>query len=54
MQGLAVNERWQRDMAPFFEALEANADESMGAIEEVFPPRLTGSVASKQKQIPTG
>ena len=36
MQGLEVNERWQRDMAPFFEGLEANADESMGAIEEVF------------------
>ena len=36
MQGLEVNERWQRDMAPFFDGLEANADESMGAIEEVF------------------
>ena len=36
MRGLEVNERWQRDMAPFFEGLEGKADESMGAIEEVF------------------
>ena len=36
MQGLEVNQRWQREMAPFFAGLEANADESMGAIEEVF------------------
>jgi L-rhamnose mutarotase len=36
MQGLEVNERWQREMAPFFEGLEASPDASMGAIEEVF------------------
>ncbi len=36
MQGLAVNERWQREMAPFFAGLEVNADESMAAIDEVF------------------
>ena len=36
MQGLEVNDRWQRDMAPFFEGLAVNPDESMGAIEEVF------------------
>lgn len=33
----AVNERWQNDMAPFFEALDGrHADESMLALEEVF------------------
>ncbi len=32
-----VNERWQTDMAPFFEALDGqHADESMMALEEVF------------------
>ena len=32
-----VNERWQRDMAPFFEALEGRRpDEGMLALEEVF------------------
>ncbi len=32
-----VNERWQNDMAPFFESLDgAHADESMMALEEVF------------------
>lgn len=36
MQGLEVNERWQRDMAPFFAGLDSHADESMSAIEEVF------------------
>ena len=36
MQGLEVNERWQSEMAPFFEGLEVHADEGMQAIEEVF------------------
>ena len=32
-----VNERWQKDMAPFFENLEGrNADEIMLTLEEVF------------------
>jgi L-rhamnose mutarotase len=32
-----VNARWQREMAPFFEALEGRrADESMVRLEEVF------------------
>lgn len=32
-----VNERWQREMAPFFEALEGRRpDEGMFALEEVF------------------
>lgn len=36
MQGLEVNERWQREMAPLFEGLEVHADEGMQAMEEVF------------------
>lgn len=40
LQGMAtreVNERWQREMAPFFEALEGRRpDEGMPALEEVF------------------
>lgn len=36
MQRLEVNERWQCEMAPFFEGLEASPDQSMNAIEEVF------------------
>jgi L-rhamnose mutarotase len=31
-----VNDRWQRDMAPFFESLEGHADEAMTPLEEVF------------------
>jgi L-rhamnose mutarotase len=31
-----VNDRWQRDMAPFFESLEGHADEAMVPLEEVF------------------
>jgi len=32
-----VNERWQRDMAPFFEELgDKKADEGMSSLEEVF------------------
>ncbi len=31
-----VNDRWQRDMAPFFESLEGHADEAMAPLEEVF------------------
>ncbi len=30
-----VNDRWQRDMAPFFESLEGHADEAMLPLEEV-------------------
>ena len=31
-----VNERWQREMAPFFEDLEGRADEGLLVLEEVF------------------
>ena len=31
-----VNERWQRDMAPFFEQLEGRPDEGMQTLQEVF------------------
>ena len=31
-----VNERWQRDMAPFFQQLEGRPDESMQTLQEVF------------------
>ncbi len=36
MKGLEVNERWQTEMAPFFQGLEVHADEGMQPIEEVF------------------
>jgi len=37
MAAREVNERWQRDMAPFFEALEGRRpDEGMLRLEEVF------------------
>jgi L-rhamnose mutarotase len=37
MAGREVNERWQREMAPFFEALDAQRpDEGMLSLEEVF------------------
>jgi L-rhamnose mutarotase len=37
MAGREVNERWQREMAPFFEALDGRRpDEGMLALEEVF------------------
>ena len=37
MAGREVNDRWQKEMAPFFEALEGRAaDESMLPLEEVF------------------
>ena len=40
LRGMAereVNERWQREMAPFFEALDGQRpDEGMLALEEVF------------------
>lgn len=31
-----VNERWQREMAPFFEDLEGRPDEGLLVLEEVF------------------
>ena len=31
-----VNERWQRDMAPFFEQLAGRPDEGMQRLQEVF------------------
>ena len=31
-----VNQRWQQEMAPFFESLTGHADESMVPLEEVF------------------
>ncbi len=37
MARLEVNERWQREMAPFFEALEGRRpDEGLLVLEEVF------------------
>jgi L-rhamnose mutarotase len=37
MAGREINERWQREMAPFFEALEGRRpDEGMVGLEEVF------------------
>jgi len=37
MAGREVNARWQREMAPFFEALEGRRpDEGMFPLEEVF------------------
>jgi L-rhamnose mutarotase len=37
MAGREVNARWQRDMAPYFEALDgASADAAMAPLEEVF------------------
>jgi L-rhamnose mutarotase len=37
MAGREINERWQREMAPFFEALDGgHADEGMRALGEVF------------------
>jgi len=36
MKALEVNELWQRDMAPFFENIEANPDDEMQPLEEIF------------------
>ncbi|MCE2489314.1 MAG: L-rhamnose mutarotase [Anaerolineae bacterium] len=37
MAGREINERWQNDMAPFFETLDGrHADESMMPLQEVF------------------
>jgi L-rhamnose mutarotase len=35
-QELAVNQRWQREMAPFFTGLAGRTDGGMKRIEEVF------------------
>jgi L-rhamnose mutarotase len=37
MKGYDVNQRWQQEMAPFFEQLgEGGADDNMVSLEEVF------------------
>ena len=36
MAALAVNERWQREMVPFFVAAEGRPDENMAPLEEIF------------------
>jgi len=36
MKDVAVNARWQEQMAPFFAGLEAHADDGMHPLEEVF------------------
>lgn len=36
MKRLPVNEKWQREMAPFFEPMEGGPDENMVCLEEVF------------------
>ena len=36
MEALEVNERWQREMQPFFAAVTGRPDENMVPLEEVF------------------
>jgi L-rhamnose mutarotase len=36
MEALEVNQRWQREMAPFFTGLAGRPDEGMQRLEEVF------------------
>lgn len=36
MAGREINERWQREMAPYFENLDGRPDEGMRPLEEVF------------------
>ena len=36
MKEYAVNERWQKEMAIYFEGLDGAPDDSMGRLEEVF------------------
>jgi L-rhamnose mutarotase len=37
MAGREINARWQREMAPFFEALDGkHPDEGMSPLEEIF------------------
>lgn len=36
MKRLAVNKRWQSQMASFFHGIEAHADDGMNALEEIF------------------
>ena len=36
MEALEVNERWQKEMAPFFTAIAGRPDENMAPLEEVF------------------
>jgi len=36
MEALEVNERWQREMKPFFASLAGRPDEAMTPLEEVF------------------
>ncbi len=36
MRGLSINAKWQQEMAPFFEDLDANPDDEMKPLEEVF------------------
>ena len=36
MKALEVNELWQREMAPFFENIDAHPDDEMQPLEEVF------------------
>jgi len=36
MEALEVNQRWQREMKPFFASLAGRPDEAMQPLEEVF------------------
>jgi len=36
MKTMPVNDRWQQQMAPLFAGIEANADDAMRPLEEVF------------------
>jgi L-rhamnose mutarotase len=36
MKGHPVNERWQKQMTPYFEGLDGGPDDGMASLEEVF------------------
>jgi L-rhamnose mutarotase len=36
MKDLEINDRWQREMAPFFENLSGDPDDQMRPLEEIF------------------
>lgn len=36
MKGHAVNERWQKQMTPYFEGLDAGPDDGMVSLEKIF------------------
>jgi L-rhamnose mutarotase len=36
MKALSINDRWQAEMAPFFDSIGENADDSIRPLQEVF------------------